>query len=238
MRAAVWPYTREVCAQAGRQLYSLAPEALPAQLSEMETLVRLWQRECLLLPVALYIEADDWDSSPNEIANTLGVFLSRNVGLVFLGVRETPLRIRSANFSVDVGLPTAREQCEAWTNTLEDLAPELEGSRIAEELADQFKLNLRDILGAANSALATDNHQESIESKLWRTCRELMRPRMDSLAQRLEPKATWDDLVLPPEQIALLHQIAGQVRERHKVYDHGASQKDESRVRNHRAVCG
>jgi SpoVK/Ycf46/Vps4 family AAA+-type ATPase len=39
------------------------------------------------------------------------------------------------------------------------------------------------------------------------------------LAQRLEPKATWDDLVLPQEQMALIRQIAGQVRERHKVYE-------------------
>ena len=49
---------------------------------------------------------------------------------------------------------------------------------------------------------------------------------MDSLAQRLETKATWDDLVLADEQMALMRQIAGQVRERYKVYEQwGFSQR-------------
>src|SRR5205085_8021586 len=49
-------------------------------------------------------------------------------------------------------------------------------------------------------------------------CRGLTRPRLDALAQRLEVKATWNDLVLPEEQMALMGQIVAQVRERHKVY--------------------
>ncbi len=44
------------------------------------------------------------------------------------------------------------------------------------------------------------------------------RPRLDTLAQRLDPKATWDDLVLPDEETNLLHQIADQVMQRSKVY--------------------
>ena len=54
---------------------------------------------------------------------------------------------------------------------------------------------------------------------MWRACRDLTRPRLDLLAQRLDPKATWSDLVLPREPLSLLHQIAGQVRERHRVYE-------------------
>jgi SpoVK/Ycf46/Vps4 family AAA+-type ATPase len=42
---------------------------------------------------------------------------------------------------------------------------------------------------------------------------------MDNLAQRLDTKATWDDLVLPDEQLRLLHQIADQVGQRHTVYE-------------------
>ncbi len=39
------------------------------------------------------------------------------------------------------------------------------------------------------------------------------------LAQRIEPMATWEDLVLPPAQIALLREIAGQVRQLATVYE-------------------
>ena len=45
------------------------------------------------------------------------------------------------------------------------------------------------------------------------------RPQLDTLAQRLDPKATWDDLVVPEESSRLLRQIAVQVRQRSKVYD-------------------
>jgi SpoVK/Ycf46/Vps4 family AAA+-type ATPase len=44
------------------------------------------------------------------------------------------------------------------------------------------------------------------------------RPRLDGLAQRIEPSATWDDLVLPEEQKQLLCQIALHIRQRSKVY--------------------
>jgi len=46
-----------------------------------------------------------------------------------------------------------------------------------------------------------------------------MASRLDTLAQRLEPKMTWDELVLPRAETKLLREIAAQVRQRNKVYD-------------------
>ncbi len=53
---------------------------------------------------------------------------------------------------------------------------------------------------------------------LWDACRLQARPRLEGLAQRIEPSATWDDLVLPEAQKQLLQQIALHVRQRTKVY--------------------
>ncbi len=39
--------------------------------------------------------------------------------------------------------------------------------------------------------------QSQVPHQLWDICRTLARPRLDDLAQRIEPTATWDDLVLP-----------------------------------------
>ena len=47
----------------------------------------------------------------------------------------------------------------------------------------------------------------------------LARPRLEDLAQRIVPCATWDDLVLPDLQKSLLRQLAAQVRYRMKVYE-------------------
>jgi len=60
---------------------------------------------------------------------------------------------------------------------------------------------------------------QAIRERLLGRGRESTRPRLGRLAQHLEPKATWNDIVLPAEQVDLLRQIAGEVRQRHKVYE-------------------
>jgi SpoVK/Ycf46/Vps4 family AAA+-type ATPase len=53
-----------------------------------------------------------------------------------------------------------------------------------------------------------------------------MASRLESLAQRIEPAVTWDDLVLPPAPLNLLREIGNHVRERRKVYqDWGFGEK-------------
>ena len=45
------------------------------------------------------------------------------------------------------------------------------------------------------------------------------RSRLDDLAQRIEPVADWNDLVLPEAQLQSLRDIAAQVQQRAKVYE-------------------
>ena len=42
---------------------------------------------------------------------------------------------------------------------------------------------------------------------------------LDTLAQRVDSRATFDDVVLPPAQLTMLREIAGHLRHRQKVYD-------------------
>jgi SpoVK/Ycf46/Vps4 family AAA+-type ATPase len=56
-------------------------------------------------------------------------------------------------------------------------------------------------------------------SKYLNDCLASTSPRLDTLAQRLEIKASWSDIVLPDEELDLLHQIADQVQHRSIVYD-------------------
>jgi ATP-dependent 26S proteasome regulatory subunit len=208
-----------VCEETNRRLYSLGVETIPSPLPELETFVRLWQRESVLLPIALYIDTDQGENISAETQAALLRFLSRPVGMVFVGVRETPLRISSANFSIEVEMPSASEQRDEWTTTLETISPDVNSRACAELLVGQFNLNLNDIREAAAMSVQALSKDEEITTRVWRTCRDLARPSLDTLAQRLEPKATWDDLVLPEEQAGLLRQIVGQVRGRHQVYN-------------------
>lgn len=205
---------RYAAGQLGRQLYRLGAESLPTQPGDLETLARLWQRESLLLPVALYLDAQELESAGHGSQEPLERFLSRVDGLIFLSTRENSLHTPRARFSVQVAKPTNAEQQVLWHEAL--------GARVngyAGQLAAQFNLDPETIGQVAREALEDSNGDAAqLERVLWKTCCAVTHPRLDTLAQRIEPKATWADLVLPPEQITLLRQIALQVGRRHMVY--------------------
>jgi hypothetical protein len=209
----------QVCARLNRQLYRLEAEAMPSNAAEIQTLARLWQRESFLLPLALYTDAEYTEGGSNESLTAIQRFLGREIGLAFLAVRDTPVRLSCANFSLDISKPTAAEQRAAWIAVAGGNREGNESESIARTLAGQFDLNLRQIHEAAAIAAKNDAEARGLPERLWEICRDLTRPRLDRLAQRLDPKATWDDLVLPNESAGLLRQIAGQVRDRHRVYD-------------------
>jgi hypothetical protein len=205
---------RQAALAVGRYLYRLEADALPAQHGELEWLARLWQRESLLLPLALFVDAQHLDESVQG-RGALNRFLSRATegnGPIFLGVREALPRLTCTSFTVETSKPTSTEQRAAWREVLEVSTSLDEADAIAARLAGQFDLDLSQI-----ERLASAN--EPSRDRLWDASAAITRPRLDALAQRLTPKATWDDLVLPDEPARLLRLIAAQVRQRSKVYE-------------------
>ena len=212
----------EVAQQLGRRLYRGTADALPGGAPEVEQLARLWQRETVLLPVALYWEAAALEGGAGEASLPLQRFLEREGGLILVGVRQTPLRLPRHSLSFDLDRPTPEEQFTAWLAQLarvpagSEQAADPDHEETARLLAGQYNLNLGEIETVARAA--DPGGTTPVRTQMWRACRDMSRPRLDQLAQRLQPKATWDDLVLPEEQLALLRQVAGQARERFKVY--------------------
>src|SRR4029079_8063685 len=86
-------------------------------------------------------------------------------------------------------------------------------------LAAQFSLNIPAIQRHAPLvALDASSDGGSAADQIWDVWCVSERPRLAALAQLLTPKAGWTDLVLPPAETALLHQIAAQVAQRNTVY--------------------
>jgi hypothetical protein len=205
----------QVATQMNRILCRLPAEVLPPSIHELEIFTRLWQRESRLLPLALYVDAEESDSpAASRPSASLLRFLGRAEGLCFLSVREAWARVGREFLVVDIAKPTAAEQQSAWGTELAAEAPESPA-----QLAAQFNFNLPPLRQLARSARAQDeNVPGALPERIWAICRERQRPRMDALAQRLEPKATWNDLVVPAPQMRLLREIGAQVRQRNKVY--------------------
>lgn len=196
----------QVATALGLHLYRLPAELIPTQPGDLETFLRLWQRELRLLPVGLFVDAS---GTPTP---ALQAFLNRCGGLCFLDARESLHLAGSA--VADIAKPTHAEQQAAWSQALGNQA----GASPA-LLGGQFRLGLQDIQGIAASALAEPSGD--LPTKLWDACLQASRPQMDALAQRLNPLATWEDLVLPADELGLLRQIAGQVSNRMAVFEEG-----------------
>jgi AAA+ superfamily predicted ATPase len=202
---------RRVASALGRQLVRLPVALLPDQVGELETLARLWQRESAMMPVALFLDAHEVAVGEERQAPPLTRFLARSNGVFFLGSTEAWPGLARPPLRVDVAKPTPAEQQAAWAA---ELGPE--HVETAAALAGQFDLNLASIQQAAE--LAREDG-DGVHDRLWETCLLTTRPRLDVLATRLEPTATWDDLVLKREERELLRRIAAQVRRRPTVYD-------------------
>jgi ATP-dependent 26S proteasome regulatory subunit len=201
----------------GLRLYRLPVELMPAQAADLETLGRLVEREIVLWPFALYLDAHELDkATPAEgHAPPLHRFLARSNGVFFLDTQEIRPRLGRASLELDVAKPTRAEQQAAWANALGAVAADSPA-----QLSSQFDLNLTTIQQIAQTTLAeTANEAQALPQRLWQACLISTRPRLEALAQRLEPKATWDDIVLLPAEMNLLHQIAAQVGQRNKVYE-------------------
>jgi len=203
-----------VAAAFGAQAYRLAAELLPAAVAEQETLLRLWQRESQLLPLALYLDAAEVERG-DATATWVRRFLARSSGLVFVDAREPWAGTAAQALSVDVAKPSAVEQRALWQHLLGDAA----GTQ-PQQLASHFDFNLGRIEQIAHGALAAvEGKPAALAQALWQGALAHTRPALDELAQRIEPKAGWDELKLPDSEKALLRQIADQVARRSTVYD-------------------
>ena len=199
----------------GRELYHAPAEALPTSGSDVELFARLWDREATLMPVALYVEEPSGDGPAAEsAAASLERLVTRVRSLVFVATRE-PRTLRLASpVLVEVDRPTSAEQRTVWRTLLADV-----DAQAADRLSAQFDLGVAMIERVVTEARTLSAGETPSEDMLWAACLAVTRPLLDQLARRIDTRATWDDLVLPAEQVSTLRQLVAQVAGRSRVYD-------------------
>ncbi|HZH79644.1 MAG TPA: ATP-binding protein [Archangium sp.] len=205
------------CAALGLGLHVLRAADVPGPLDERETLCRLWEREAALGTTALLLEFADSDGA--EVLRSAGAFAERLRSLLLVSSPE-PLRgLRRSTARVDVGKLDTPEQRALWEEVLGPLAGALAAPLDA--VLGQFHLGPEAIQAAGAEVLerAAEVSREELGPLLWEACRVQARPRIASLAQRLEPNATWEELALPPAQRDTLRTVAAHVRQRSRVYE-------------------
>lgn len=222
-----------VAASLGLRLERIGLSALPAQTVDLDAWCRIWRRESLLMPLALYIDAHDVapGESTEASAAVLGRVLDRLQALALVATRDAHALGaggREGLLVTSIDRPTATEQTQAWLDLLG--LPGDERDTLASRLASQFNFNLPQIASMARSAgLASRNDPGEVATALWTACRQCAHSKMDLLSQRIQPKVDWDDIVLPADSLSLLHQIVAQVALRRRVYGDWGFERKMSR---------
>lgn len=201
-----------VCSSAGLHLMGIRHEDLPSGPVERDTLCRLWEREAFLGKNAIFLDAEE--ASVPECVRTLLPFVENTRAIIFVR-RLEPLRGHSRPLiRFDVRGPSPAEQHALWRLALGDEFSRFNGE--VDKVVANFNLGSAEI-AAASAGLSSKNDQ--VESRLWEACRVQGRARLEDLAQRVEPFAGWDDLVLPEPQRQMLKEISANVGQRMKVYE-------------------
>ncbi|WP_447979262.1 ATP-binding protein [Candidatus Nitrospira bockiana] len=205
------------CARLGLRLYVLSAADLPAT-AEWATWLQLCERETALMHAALLLECDDVEGERGPVRR----FVERARCAMIVSSRDALGELSRASVMVSVQKPKPDEQRAVWRQALGDRAGSLNGS--VDALVAQFDLSARTIraIAAAQEVLEPSGPSADPQpsaADLWTAARALSRGRLDGLAQRIEPSAIWDDLVLPQAQMRTLREIAAQVRHRATVYE-------------------
>jgi len=204
------------CSALQLNLYALATEQIPAAVAEFDTFVRLWQREVALGAVALCVETESLDRNDAKAVALVSRLMEVVRGAVVLATADRWRPLRRPVVGFQAAKPTTDEQRRIWQSLLAETPALLNGE--VDALVAQFNLTVPAIHASVRDALSAGEEQPT-SLRLWNACRLQVRPKLEDLAQRIEPAAGWEDLVLPVAEKTLLREVAAQVGQRTTVYE-------------------
>lgn len=205
-------------ARLGLRTLAVSGALLPRDPEELEKLCRRFERDCTLCEATLLVEFGD---EPDVLVGHVARFLDRCAVLLFYSPGLYRPELSKNAIHVEVSRADSKQQRIAWELSLGDRQGHLNGT--LEALISQFDLDADSIQSAVDEAFADSG--DNIKESLWQACRNRSRPRLERLAQRIEPSAGWDDLVLRDQVKEVLRSIGIHVRHRAKVLDEWAMRR-------------
>ena len=228
-RAEMHALVKEVCAELRLPQLSADVDALRSSGSFDEN-AWLLGREAALQSAALCLEhADGLLADPEKHhleLRSLSEATATFSRLTFLlGARAWNGREPWRNeifLPITVPSPDFRVSSTSWKEALQG-TDRLTDDVSYESFAGKFRFGRSQI---QNAIAASRNVARWRDPENWRitradllsVCRASASPRLGTLAQKIEPKYTWQDIVLPPDQLSQLKELCQQATYKHRVY--------------------
>jgi vesicle-fusing ATPase len=179
-------------ASVGLLTYQMAASDIPTDWTQRSALAAFVDRELALSRAALLIEADE------KTTAVAARFADLLFGPVMISAPEPEAWERAPRLRIDMPVSDRQTRVAQWREAVAGLGDVPDDT--IQQLAAHFALDAVTITTAAGAGPDPD--------ALWDAAREQGRRRLDAMAQRIDSHATWDDLVLPDEALAVLRDLS------------------------------
>jgi len=123
-------------------------------------------------------------------------------------------------------IPEYHDRLASWQQIASDVQVDID-EQIIEELASKFRFNRRQIVRSIHTAsdIAASNGQQLTRNDLYEGVQAHASLQLGQLAKRVIPKTTWDELILPDEQMLQLQEMVRRAQYAHIVEDWGYKER-------------
>ena len=177
----------------------------------------LAQREAALRPAAILLELSRL--KPDDAAQLLRRLEAKPLApLLLLGAEGG---FAWPGLTIDLPEPAFEARRALWARHLNQIEPALASA--GDGLASKFQLSAAQIADAVQAARGNALWRSPARptvtvEDLYAAARGQSTPILSSLARKLVPRFGWDDIVLPPDQVRQLREMASRVEHHHTVY--------------------
>jgi hypothetical protein len=195
---------------------------LPAEPRELAETALLVDREAALSGAVVVVDLASAGDFPVEHEQRALVFIARLLGPVLLLGTPDPVRLaclgprRSAKIVVP-DRPAQPLEMQVRRHVPASVVEALQ------QALQQFRLSpaaLQHVIEQVSLDEPTEDARDwTLAQQVWQCCRESARGGLDTLAQHVDSRAHFDDVVLPQAQMSMLRDIAEHLRHRHTVYN-------------------
>jgi AAA+ superfamily predicted ATPase len=209
-----------LAAEYGLETLCIDCSKLPEDAVALATQLRALGRECRLLdcvPILVNIDALGGETATDRRLETVGrefVSLIQSNVLATSGPQRPTTRWNRPTIVIELDQPTSEHRARVWRAALGD-----EAADDASRLARAYPLAPALIHHAATTARARAGSGLVQPHDIAAGIRAVLDDRLGQLARRVTVTQTWDDLVLPQEQMESIVDLVARVRESARVYE-------------------
>ena len=208
-----------VAREAGIEVLEVDARKLPRDAVALSRQLRAIARACKLLAKAPLLAnldalADDKEHDRLAAVGAELVALLDGPVLATTGVQRPAIAWDRPLILVELAQPTTAQRAKLWRSAL--------GEGTAEDaalLADSYPLAPALIHRAAAAAKARAGDQPLAPEDIFGGIRAVLDDRLGRYAKRVAVTQSWQDLVLPPDQLETVVELMARIRERRRVYE-------------------